>query len=259
MASNRALFWHEHLGSSQYRLRIQNNNPGNNRQWWVFDWRSRTIRSLANRNQVISIRYTVRNFYYNGYDAVIQPFRSNNYYQRMRIYGGSRRNIRNVLNKCLDVHGRSNTHHRHVIWWQCHNGSNQGWYIDRVGYRYPRYPLADGVKFQIKSRMPSNRALFWHEHIGSSQFRLRIRDNNPENNRQWWTFDDRTKTIRAWARRNYVIANQQGYQFRIGVAATARPWRSENYQRIRWYMEDTETSETMDKNVLMFMVDQTLT
>ena len=235
MSTNRALFWHEHLGSSQYRLRIQNNNPGNNRQWWIFNWRTRTIRSYANRNQVINIRKTVRNFYRNGYDACVAPYRSTDNYNRMRIYGGARRNIRNVLNKCLDVHGGHNSNHRHVIWWQCHNGANQGWYIDRVGYRYPRYPLADGVKFQIKSRMPGNRALFWREHIGSNQYRLRIRDNNPENNRQWWTFDDRTKTIRAWARRNYVIANRQGYRFRINVPVTARPYRNENYQRIRWY------------------------
>lgn len=235
MSTNRALFWHEHVGGYQYRLRIMNNNPSFNKQWWVFDWRSRTIRSFANRNFAISIRRTVYSFYKNGYDAVVTNYRSTDYYQRMRMFPGYRRNIRNVLNKCLDVHGAHNSHHRHVIWHQCHNGANQGWYIDRVGYRYPRYPLASGVKFQIKSRMPTNRALFWHEHIGSNQYRLRIRDNNPENNKQWWTFDDRTKTIRAWARRNFVIANQQGYAFRIGVAATIRVYRNTNYQRIRWY------------------------
>jgi len=236
MSGNRALFWHEHIGSHQYRLRIQNNNPGHNRQWWTFDWRTKTIRAFADRNKVISTQIGGQSWTRNGYNAVVRNIRSQwRHTQMMRFFGGSRRNIRNTWNKCLDVHGNHNSHHRHVIWWQCHNGANQGWYIDRVGYRYPPYPLGDGVKFQIKSRMPSNRALFWHEHIGSNQFRLRIRDNNPENNKQWFTFDSRTKTIRAWAKRSYVIANQQGYAFRIGVAATIRPYRNENYQRIRWY------------------------
>jgi len=82
--------------------------------------------------------------------------------------------------------------------------------------------------------MPSNRALYWAEHIGGHQYRLRIRDNNPENNKQWWTFDDRTKTIRAWARRSYALSNQRGYQYRINVAANIRQYRNEYYQKIKW-------------------------
>jgi hypothetical protein len=233
MATGRALFWSEHIGSNQYRLRIQNNNPGNNRQWWTFDWRTKSIRSFADRRRVVSIQLGVKNFYQNGYAAVARMYKADSY-QRMRFFPGDKRNVRNTLNKCMDVHGGSNTHRRHVIWWKCHNGANQGWSIDRVGYRYPAYPLASGVKFQIKSRMPSNRALFSSEHIGGYQYRLRIRDNNPENVKQWWTFDDRTKTIRSWSKRNFALSNQRGYKYRINVAATIRQWKNEYYQKAKW-------------------------
>lgn len=32
--------------------------------------------------------------------------------------------------------------------------------------KYPAYPLRDGIKFQIKSRMSGNRAIYWRNHIG---------------------------------------------------------------------------------------------
>jgi len=232
MATNRALFWKEHIGSYQYRLRIRNNNPGNNRQWFTFDWRTRSIRAFADRRKAVSAQIGTR-MVQNGKAAVVRQFKSESL-QRMRFYGGSRKNIRNVFEKCLDVHGASNSNNRHVIWHKCHNGLNQGWMIDRVGYSYPAYPLASGVKFQIKSRMPSNRALYHAEHIGGHQYRLRIRDNNPENNKQWWTFDDRTKTIRAWSRRSYALSNRRGYKYRINAIANIRQWRNEYYQKTKW-------------------------
>jgi hypothetical protein len=235
MKSRRALFYHEHIGSSQYRLRIRDNNPYDNKQWWVFDWRTKTIRVAANRRMVISIRQGYTNWMQNSIPAVVRPHRSNDATQMVRWFSGSRRNIRDVGVRCLDVHGASDTHHRHVQWYKCHNNANQGWVYDFKGINYPRQPLNSGVKFQIKSRMTDHRALFWHEHIGGNQFRLRIQDNDPSNNKQWWTFDRRTQTIRAWARRGYCIGNQLGTHFRIGVAATARPYKGLNQDRIRWY------------------------
>jgi hypothetical protein len=83
--------------------------------------------------------------------------------------------------------------------------------------------------------MSGNKALFWHEHIGHHAYRLRIRNNMPEDSRQWFIFDWRTKTIRAWADRRKVMSNQFNYKFRIGVAACMRPWRGDMDQRISWY------------------------
>ena len=54
MAQSRAIFWHEHIGAGQYRLRIRNTNPANNRQWFIHDSRTHTIRSWADRRRAIS-------------------------------------------------------------------------------------------------------------------------------------------------------------------------------------------------------------
>jgi hypothetical protein len=178
MKDHRALFYAEHIGGSQFRLRIQNNNPNDKKQWWSFDSRTKTIRSFYRRSFALSNQAGQK--YRINVAAVSRQFK-NEVYQRMRWIDKPRRTIQMIRGKCLDVHGGSNTHRRHVIFYNCHNGANQGWKVDQVGWVYPRNPLGDGVKFQIKSQMKTNRALFWREHIGANQFRLRIRDNNPEN------------------------------------------------------------------------------
>lgn len=125
-------------------------------------------------------------------------------------YSGDKRNIRNVPGQCLDVHGGHNHDNRHLIWWDCHNGDNQAWIIDRQGVEYPKYPLQDGVRFQIKTVLKSRRALTIAEHIGSNQYRLRIQNNDPYDLKQWWVFDWRTKTIRSASNRNRAISIQIG-------------------------------------------------
>lgn len=59
---------------------------------------------------------------------MIRPFK-NEVYQRIAYYKGHRQNIRNNGGKCLDVHGGSNTHRRHMIFWNCHKGLNQAWFL----------------------------------------------------------------------------------------------------------------------------------
>jgi hypothetical protein len=92
---------------------------------------------------------------------------------------GARRNIRNNGKQCLDVWGGRNLNNQHLTWWTCHNGVNQAWFTDQKEMIFKKYPIRDGRKFQIKTRMNENRALFWHEAIAANQFRLRIRDTNP--------------------------------------------------------------------------------
>jgi len=69
-------------------------------------------------------------------------------------------------------------------------------------------PVKNGVKFLIKNKMKAQRQMFWNDHIGNNQFRLRIQDNNANNQRAWFVFDSRTKTIRPALKLDYVIANQ---------------------------------------------------
>jgi len=232
MKTNRALFYSEHIGGQQYRLRIQNNNPDDKKQWWSFDMRTRTVRCFYRRGFALSNQKGQA--YKIGVAAVARQF-TGEVYQRIKWIDRTRRTIQNIRGKCLDVHGGSNTNKRHVIFWNCHNGLNQGWKIDQLGFKYPRQPLGDNVRFQIKSQMKYHRALFYKEHIGGQQYRLRIRDNNPENVKQWWIFNRRTRTIRAANNRNMVIANQAGQGYRIGVAATIRAYKKEVYQRAVFY------------------------
>jgi hypothetical protein len=110
----------------------------------VFDWRTKTIRAYADRNKVISVQLGVQSVFQNNYIAVVRNYKGDSY-QKMRMFPGTVRNIRNAVRKCL--HAAGNSHHNIVQWNQCNDGQNQGWYIDRVAVKYPVYPLASGVKF----------------------------------------------------------------------------------------------------------------
>jgi hypothetical protein len=54
-----------------------------------------------------------------GAAAVTRKYKGDQY-QKMRFYGGTKRNIRNKGNKCLDV-GRD-VNNTHVYWHSCRNG-----------------------------------------------------------------------------------------------------------------------------------------
>jgi hypothetical protein len=123
----------------------------------------------------------------------------------------------------------------YTTFWNCHNGANQAWYLDRKSFVYPRQPLRDGQRFMIKSRMRGNKVLFFREHIGHNQYRLRIRTSNPSDYRQWFTFDRRTRTIRAYSWRGHAISNRYQYNFRRGAFVVVRPYRNEVYQRLSFY------------------------
>ena len=250
MKSKRALRYFEHIGGHQYRLRIQNNNPYDNKQWFVFDWRTRTIRAWGNRNMAISIQNGGNNWYYYHYAAVVRKFKSGYALQRIRWFNGSRRNIRDQGVRCLDVHGNSDSERRHVHWYKCHNGLNQGWTIDRKGFNYPKQPLKSGVRFQIRSRMKTHKTLFASEHIGSNQYRLRIHWHNPYDNNQWFVFDGRTQTIRSWKRRNFCMANRKGYKFRINVPVVIRPYTGINQDKIRWVSASRRNIQNNGKKCL---------
>jgi hypothetical protein len=144
MTGGRALFWSEHIGGNQFRLRIRNNNPADSKQWFVFDSRTHTIRAWSDRNKAISNQKGQG--FNKGKAAVVRPF-ENEVYQRMAFYQGSRQNLKNNNNKCIDVWGGANRNNQHITWWNCHNGLNQGWKIDLKGVSYPTQPLSDGVKF----------------------------------------------------------------------------------------------------------------
>ena len=242
MKSGRFLFWNEDIGGNQFRLRInefdikvlKDNEKLHQKFRFVFDSRTRSIRAAADKKLAISNRAGQK--FNIGHPAVVREWR-NEVYQRIRVYGGSKRNIRNDGGKCLDVHGGRDTQNRRVIFWNCHNGANQGWTLVRIDFqvvvKYQRPPIADGVKFQIRSTMSKGRSVFVDSNnMGNEQYRLKIQDHAPWDERQWFTFDSRTQSIRQFYSRNMAISREFGTEkLVLRGAAVVRPWRSETAQK----------------------------
>lgn len=153
----------------------------------------------------------------------MRPYKGDNT-DRIRWTGGSRRNLQNNGRKCLDVHGKSNTDNRYTIFYNCHNGANQGWKLDQQREIATRQPLNDRVKFRIRTKMSGGRAITVTEHIGGHQYRLRIRKYFPADDKQSFFFDRRSKTIRSWTKKNYAISNQRGQFLRLNKAIVIRQY-----------------------------------
>lgn len=92
--------------------------------------------------------------------------------------------------------------------------------------------MADNVKFQIRSQMAGGKGVVYHEHIGGNQYLLRIINYEKFEEKAYWVFDSRTRTIRADTKRTYAISNRQGYRFQIANYAVIRPFNGETYQKI---------------------------
>jgi len=85
---------------------MRNNHPEDIKQWFVFDWRTRSIRSAAQRNMAISVQDS-NNWYYFNYAAVVKPFR-NHATSKIRWFNGDSRNIRDLGLRCINVYGGRN-------------------------------------------------------------------------------------------------------------------------------------------------------
>lgn len=115
----------------------------------------------------------------NGAHAVMRKYEKQSN-QQFAYWKGDKANVKNNVNQCLDVAGAQNVDNAHCVVFQCHANLNQAWIIDDKAISYPPYPLSDGVKFQIRSRMAENRVIYMAEHIGGNQHRLRIRTSLPD-------------------------------------------------------------------------------
>lgn len=204
MTGNRALYMDTRQYSyNQHQLRIWDHAPWRWEQWWVFDRRTKTIRNAHKRNLAISREVGVNRFFPGG-NAVVRQWTNTVYH---RSFYNKNKMVQDWGNFVLTPHSWANNNGHPLTWWWAKNHAGQKWRIDRQGLNLPKYPIGNGILFQIKSRMAGNRALFWHEHIGGGQYRLRIRNNASYNDRQWFVFDSRTQTIRASADRRLALSN----------------------------------------------------
>jgi len=218
--------------ADQIKVQTEHFDPSIKTGRWFFDSRTRTIRNAFYNG------YTLSNARGSGYqlniDAVLRRFHDEDQ-QKLRFFGGKRRNIRNFNNYCLEVKGKRDARATPVVFNNCNDHAATGWRILTVGHASYGFPLKDGIPFMIRSQMAHGRNLMYAEHIGRGQYRLRIENFNARHSAAWWVFDRRTRTIRARNYSKYVISNQAGQGYNIGKPAVIREWRNENYQRIRVY------------------------
>lgn len=226
MSGNRALFWNEHIGGNQFRLRISNNNPRNNKQWWAFDSRTRTIRALSRRSHVIANQQGQG--FKIGRAAVIRKYTGNNS-EKIIYYLGQRRNIRNQGGKCLDVWGGRNVHNQQTTFWNCHNGLNQAWLLVKRLSSKKNVGFKQNKSFRIKSMSNGGRVFFVAERLKNNQYRLRIRSPQHDD-RELFYYDSKTKTIRFKKDRRFVLSLEEG-QFKRGRNMVMRPFKGSNDQR----------------------------
>jgi hypothetical protein len=142
MNSKRVMFYNEHIGGSQYRLRIRNKR-GDAREWWKYDAKRRTIHIANNRNRVISNE--MNQGAEKGKRVVMAPYKNS---------------VQSVF-----YDGRSQ---------RIHNGKNQKW---QIAYK-PGTPKNTGFKsnkrIRIRSKMAGGRVVSVMNHIGRSQYRTVI-------------------------------------------------------------------------------------
>lgn len=147
-----------------------------------------------------------------GGAAVVRPW-NNEYYQQMQWVDNKIVTLRGM---CLEIWGGADTHHNYLTFWKCHGGPSNKWNIDLKAKKFPKYPLQDGVKFQIKSSTHKEFAIYPHDHLGNNQYWLRERYSEPFDDKQWWTFDSRSNTIRYWSNRNQVIGTYYHHRGFLG-------------------------------------------
>jgi len=113
---------------------------------------------------------------------------------------------------CIDSWRGRNVDNNKMIVWTCHKGQNQKYNpVTTATRKWAAKPsrISSNKKFQIVTRMRSKRVLYYNEHIGSAQFRLRIRKPKGDN-REWWVYDSKTQSIRLANNKRYALSNQNG-------------------------------------------------
>jgi hypothetical protein len=151
------------MGNGQFRLKMQNHAPWENRQWFTFDRRTKSIRQFFKRNMAISRTFGTKNLFSPG-PAVARPWRNENV---QKSFHNKERHIQDFGNFVITPDGFANSHMNTLTWWTVSKKHPaQIWKIDTKGINFPPYPLKDGERFQIKTRLASHRAISYHEDIG---------------------------------------------------------------------------------------------
>jgi len=138
MSSNRVLYYNEHIGAGQYRLRIRK-PKGDSREWFVYHQKTQSIRLASRKSWAISnqLNYGVSR----GKALVLRNYKNSAqtiYYEprTQRLHNGRDTRF------CVDVWGGRNRDGTQTTFWSCHNGANQRWFFKY----YPGVPRNTGFR-----------------------------------------------------------------------------------------------------------------
>jgi len=228
MNSKRVLFFNEHIGGHQYRLRIRN-AKGDSREWWKYDAKRRVIHIANNKRHVISNernkglekgKKIVMSYFKNSVQSIVYDRRS------QRLHSGRDKRM------CVDVWGGRDAENNVITYWTCHNGKNQKW---SIAYK-PGNPTNTGFKnnkrIRIRSKMTGGRVVTVMNHIGKNQYRTVIQTPVKNNNKQVWYLDSSKGSLRSAWHGSYFLSIEFGNNQR-GRRVVARRWAkgSDNTQR----------------------------
>jgi hypothetical protein len=192
--------------------------------WWFFDRRTRTIRSYLRPNFALS--NPARFPWAKDLDLVARSYRDGS---QMLIYrngqliqnpGASK----NAKLSCVGTRRGYNQEGTSVVFETCKQkvkkGSesrNQFWGMKEAKFDKAKrgsYPIRDGLPFFLRSGMKGAKMdLMWErEHVDDvhERHRLFMQKMDGENKQALWTFDSRTRSIRAFHKRTHTIGQHDG-------------------------------------------------
>lgn len=251
MKGRREIFWNEHLGNNEYKLRIQNSNANNQRAWFVIDSRTKTIRPSEKPDYTISNRHG--HGFGRGKVAVVRPWRGEAE-QMLSFFSGMHMTIRNEKGFCLTVEEGKDVANQPLIFDKCEDKAKDGWAVSAlkiVDVTTHKNPIHDGEKFLLRTKSKGGKLVYWSDKIAGDQFALRVRSLTKNLQKAQWVFDSRTKTIRSALKKNWVISNQKGMELSTGQAAVVRPYLAQDNQQVQYMGGKSRNIRLMGKVCLM--------
>jgi len=234
VAGGRFYFERTHAWSGdQFYVQTREDDQFKVEQYWTFDKRTMTIREAARPNFAISLRRGMTFSNYQNDWIVTRPYDGKG--QKIR-WDKKRQTFRNPAGHCLYDPNRGQSANQHPRWHFCMS-KNPAFKLSIEEQQEFKnfFPLTDDVKFQIRTKMSSHRALTVREHIGGYQYILRMKWSNPMDSNQYFSFDKRTHTIRQAGNRNMAIGSRIGYNWNVGAGyhLVVRAYDG-RYQQVQW-------------------------
>ena len=203
--SKRVIFYNEDIGNNQLRLRVR--KPINdNREWFVYDEKSKTIRLASNKAMVMSNQQGMG--IKKGIALVLAPYKSD--LQTIVWDKGNARLFNGrIHNRCVDIWQGKNEENQALTYWDCHDGKNQKWSIKYMATVPTNTGFKHGQVFRIASRMKGNRILTGHNDIGNNQIAVVLKMPS-HSKRDLFFFDQNIGAVRWSSNEDLILSIENG-------------------------------------------------